>query len=86
MCLAIPAKVVTIDTDTAMARVALGEINKEISIALLEDVQVGDYVLVHVGYALNKLDREQAERTLRLFAEAGIAPDPAPDPAPNLAP
>jgi len=71
MCLAIPAKIVSIDSanDTAMA--AVGEIQKEISLALVEDVKVDDYVLIHVGFALEKLDPDEAQKTLELFAELG---------------
>jgi hydrogenase expression/formation protein HypC len=72
MCLALPAKVLVIDAMTDMATVALGDVRKEISLALVEDVRVDDFVLIHVGYALNKLSEEEAERTLRLFAEAGL--------------
>jgi hydrogenase expression/formation protein HypC len=76
MCLAIPVKVVELGAgDTAI--VDLGGVRKEISLALLADVQVGDYVILHVGYALSKLDPEEAERTLALFAElneSGTAP------------
>ncbi len=69
MCHAIPAQIVTIDQQTDTATVALGEVKKDVSLALVQDVQVGDYVLVHVGYALNKISTEEAERTLQLFAE-----------------
>ena len=70
MCLAIPAQVVELrDGDNAV--VDLAGVRKEISLALVEDVQVGDYVIVHVGYALNKLDPEEAAKTLKLFAELG---------------
>jgi hydrogenase expression/formation protein HypC len=72
MCLAVPAKVITIDRDTDMATVALGEIEKQVSTALLDEVEVNDYVLVHVGYALHKISEEEAEKTLGLFAEAGL--------------
>jgi len=72
MCLAIPARVNAIDPETDMARVAVGEIEKEVSLALVEDVAIGDYVLVHVGYALNKISVEEAEKTLAMFAEAGL--------------
>ncbi|OQX32541.1 MAG: hydrogenase assembly protein HupF [Candidatus Sedimenticola endophacoides] len=72
MCLALPARVVALDMDADMATVALGEVRKEISLALVEDVAIGDYVLIHVGYALNKLSPDEAERTLALFAEAGL--------------
>ena len=73
MCLALPAKVVAIDEQTDMATVALGEVKKDVSLALVDDVQVGDYVLVHVGYALNKVSAEEAELTLKLFAQAGLS-------------
>lgn len=72
MCLAIPAKVVELGADDK-AIVDLGGIQKEISLALLADVQVGDYVILHVGYALSKLDPEEAEKTLALFAEMSDA-------------
>ena len=72
MCLALPAKVVSIDADNAMATVLLGEVKKSISLALVDDVQVDDFVLIHVGYALNRISEEEAERTLALFAEAGL--------------
>ena len=68
MCLAIPVKVVAIGADDS-AIVDLGGVRKEVSLALLSDVQVGDYVILHVGYALSKLDPEEAEKTLALFAE-----------------
>ena len=77
MCLALPAKVVAIDGVTDMATVALGEVKKEVSLALVEDVAVDDFVLIHVGYALNKVSPEEAERTLRLFAEAGLTEEAA---------
>ncbi len=72
MCLALPAKVIAIDEATDMATVALGEVKKEISLALVDDVQLGDFVLIHVGYALNRVSPEEAELTLKLFAEAGL--------------
>ena len=72
MCLAIPVKVVAVGHDET-AIVDLGGVRKEISLALLTDVQVGDYVILHVGYALSKLDPEEAEKTLALFAEMNEA-------------
>lgn len=71
MCLAIPAKVVELE-DGDMAVVAVEGVKKRISTALLDEVAVGDYVLIHVGYALHKLSPEEAARTLELMAEAGI--------------
>jgi hydrogenase expression/formation protein HypC len=70
MCLAIPAQVVELRPDDN-ALVDLAGVRKEISLALVEGVAVGDYVIVHVGYALNKLDPEEAAKTLKLFAEIG---------------
>ena len=77
MCLAIPARVAELqDNDTAV--VELGGVRKQISLALVDGVSVGDYVIVHVGYALNRLDPDEAAKTLALFAEIGeeIAPSP----------
>jgi len=68
MCLAIPARLVELRPDD-QAVVDLGGIRKDISIALVADVQVGDYVIVHVGHAIGTIDPEEAERTLALFAE-----------------
>jgi hydrogenase expression/formation protein HypC len=68
MCLAIPVRVVELAApDTAI--VDLGGVRKDISLALVDDVQVGDYVILHVGYALQKLDTQEAERTLALFRQ-----------------
>lgn len=73
MCLAIPVKVIELRGDE-LAVVDLDGIRKEISLALVDDVQVGDYVILHVGYALSKLDPDEAQRTLALFAELPKAP------------
>jgi len=73
MCLAIPARVVALPAPD-VARIDLSGVQKEISLALLDDVAIGDYVIVHVGYALTKLDPLEAERTLATFAEAGLLP------------
>ncbi len=70
MCLAIPARVVTLDGGD-QATVDLGGVRKAISLALVDGVEPGDYVIVHVGYALSRLDAEEAEATLALFREAG---------------
>jgi len=72
MCLAIPAQVVALEPASQSAIVSLGAVKKRISVALLEDVSEGDFVLVHVGYALNKVSPEEAERTLALMREAGL--------------
>ena len=72
MCLALPAQVVELRPDD-MAVVDLAGVKKEISLALVDEVKLGDYVIVHVGYALNKLDPEEADKTLQLFAELAAA-------------
>jgi hydrogenase expression/formation protein HypC len=73
MCLALPARIVALpDPDTAV--VEIGGVQKRISLALVDDVAVGDYVIVHVGYALTRLDPDEAARTLATFAEAGVYP------------
>lgn len=72
MCLAIPARVVELP-DPEHAIVDLGGVRKEISLALVDGVGNGDYVIIHVGYALQRLDTQEAERTLALFAELGAA-------------
>lgn len=70
MCLAMPARVVDVLPDE-MAIIELGGVTREISTGLVEDVAVGDYLIVHVGYALSRIDPEEAERTLALFDELG---------------
>jgi hydrogenase expression/formation protein HypC len=72
MCLALPVRVVELkDGDRAV--VDLGGVRKEVSLALVEGVAVDDYVILHVGYALTRLDPAEAERTLATFAAAGLA-------------
>ncbi|WP_081159945.1 HypC/HybG/HupF family hydrogenase formation chaperone [Ensifer aridi] len=71
MCLAIPVQVKEVLPDD-MAKVTLGGVSKIISTALVDDVKVGGYVVLHVGYALAKIDPEEAERTLALIREATI--------------
>ena len=69
MCLAIPAEVVAITDDKQTATVSLDGVRKDISLALLDHVDIGDFVLVHVGYALNRVSPDEAARTLALMAE-----------------
>jgi hydrogenase expression/formation protein HypC len=71
MCLAIPIRVEDL-LPGDMARVTLSGVSKIVSIALLENVRIGDYLLIHVGYALACLDPEEAERTLALMREAAV--------------
>jgi hydrogenase expression/formation protein HypC len=68
MCLAIPALVVKrLEGDDAL--IDLGGVRKSISLALVPDAAEGDYVIVHVGYAISCLDPDEAQKTLALFAE-----------------
>lgn len=71
MCLAIPIRVEALLPDD-MARVTLGGVSKAVSIALIEKVRVGDYLLIHAGFALTRLDPDEAERTLALMHEAAV--------------
>lgn len=66
MCLAIPTQLIELRPG-ALALVELGGIRKEISVALVPDAVVGDYVIVHVGHAIGQIDPEEAERTLAMF-------------------
>jgi hydrogenase expression/formation protein HypC len=68
MCLALPARVVEL-LPGHRAVVDLGGVRKEVSIDLVDDAQVDDYVIIHVGYAIGKIDPEEAQRTLALFVE-----------------
>lgn len=72
MCLAIPALITEIAPGGEQGRVSLGGVVREISLALLEEAAVGDYVLVHVGYALNRISPDEAARTLELMRESGL--------------
>jgi hydrogenase expression/formation protein HypC len=70
MCLAIPAEITELLPEQ-MAKVSLDGVIKQISVALIENPQVGDYVVVHVGFALARIDAEEARRTLKLLDELG---------------
>lgn len=72
MCLAIPAKITEL-MENNMAMADVGGVSHTISLSLVEDVKLGDYVIVHVGFALSKMDPEEAARTLELFAEYNAA-------------
>ncbi len=67
MCLAIPALIKSIEGKEADAEI--GGISRRISLWLTPEAKVGDYALVHTGYAINILDKEEAEETLKLFEE-----------------
>ncbi|MCF8028232.1 MAG: HypC/HybG/HupF family hydrogenase formation chaperone [Desulfobacteraceae bacterium] len=67
MCLAIPSKIVAVDGDTAV--IDVDGVRREASLMLVEDVCVGDYVIVHAGYAISRLDADAAEESLELMRQ-----------------
>jgi hydrogenase expression/formation protein HypC len=69
MCLAIPGRIVAIEDN--LATVDINGVVTRADITLLENLSVGDFVLVHAGFAIQKYDREDAEETLRIFRELG---------------
>ena len=74
MCLAIPGKIVEIvDAENQIAKVEVGGVKRNVSIGMLgeDEARVGDYVLIHVGFAMSKVDEQQAEETLRVLKEIG---------------
>ncbi|MEW5843575.1 MAG: HypC/HybG/HupF family hydrogenase formation chaperone [Bacteroidota bacterium] len=78
MCLAIPGKIISIDNsnpELKMAKVDFAGVMKNVCIEWLPDVQTGEYVLVHVGFALNKIDVEDAEKTLADLRAMGELPE-----------
>jgi hydrogenase expression/formation protein HypC len=83
MCLAIPGKVMEIDRRTApvMGNVDFAGITRSVCLEWLPEVVEGDYVIVHVGFAISKLDEEEALETLRILREMGDLPQ-APEAAP----
>jgi hydrogenase expression/formation protein HypC len=73
MCLAVPVRVAQLLPDQ-MAKVSLDGVSKTISVALVDDVAVGDYVILHVGFALSKVDAQEAERTLAMIRDIAGTP------------
>ncbi len=72
MCLAIPGKIVEIvDMENHLAKVDVGGVRRNVNIGILDDVVVGDYVLIHVGFAMTKIDEKEAAETLRVLNEIG---------------
>src|SRR3954470_4629255 len=74
MCLAVPGRVISLEDrdDTLMAEVDFGGVRKEVCLEYLPDVAVGEYVVVHVGFAIQRLDEESATATLDSFERLGI--------------
>jgi hydrogenase expression/formation protein HypC len=73
MCLGVPGRIESVwDTEaTRMARVDFGGVHKDVCLAYLPDLQVGDYAIVHVGFAISQVDEDSARETLRLFEQIG---------------
>lgn len=73
MCLAVPGKILDCDEASGAreGRVQFGGIVRHVRLDFVPEVQVGDYVMVHVGFAISRVDAEEAERTLQLLAEMG---------------
>jgi len=72
MCLAIPGRIIEmVDGANGVAKVDVSGVRRNVNIALLDGADVGDYVLIHVGFALSKVDEKEAEETLRMLQELG---------------
>lgn len=74
MCLAIPSKVVTIENE--MAVIDVDGVRRNASLIMLDDVKVGDYVIVHAGFAISKVDEAAAEESLKLLRQLADMADP----------
>ena len=74
MCLGIPGKITSTfdDSGMRMGKVDFGGIQKEVCLAAVPEAEIGDYVIVHVGFAITRLDEESAQETLALFRELGV--------------
>lgn len=73
MCLGIPGRVIEVlDTDPVMGKVDFDGIVKEVCLAYLPDIEVGDYTIVHVGFAIQRLDEQSANETLALIRQMGV--------------
>lgn len=76
MCLGIPGQItstwVNSETNLPMARVDFGGVGKEVCLALQPDAEVGDYVIVHVGFAISRIDQAEAQQTLELLTQMGV--------------
>lgn len=77
MCLAVPGKITKIreEMGTRMATIDFDGVTKDICLAYLPDIGVGDYAIVHVGFAISRIDEESALETLAMFRELGILED-----------
>lgn len=72
MCLGIPGQIVSvIDADNAMAMVEIGGVRRPVNVSFVDGAEVGDWVLVHVGFAMSRIDADEAARTLEVLEELG---------------
>lgn len=71
MCLSIPAEIIALDGD--MAKVSIGGAITDASVQLIEDPKVGDFVLLHTGFAIERISPEEAEENMRYLKELGLA-------------
>lgn len=74
MCLAIPGKIVEmVDMENRIAKVDVGGVRRNVNVGMLEEneVAIGDYVLIHVGFAMTKIDEKEADETMRILREIG---------------
>ncbi|KAB7650714.1 HypC/HybG/HupF family hydrogenase formation chaperone [Sutterella faecalis] len=71
MCLAVPAEILSVSPNGADAMASIGGIEKPVDVSLIDHPVPGDWVIVHVGFALNRIDAKEAEETLRILASAG---------------
>ena len=78
MCLGVPGKVVEVTTDAlgmAMGKVSFGGIQKEVCLSFLPEIQVGEYVIVHAGFAISQIDEEEAAKTFEILRQMGDLDD-----------
>jgi hydrogenase expression/formation protein HypC len=74
VCLGIPAEIVElVDADSGIAKAEISGVRRKVSVALCPEAQVGDWVLVHVGFALSRIDEDEARETLALLEQMGEA-------------
>jgi hydrogenase expression/formation protein HypC len=86
MCLAVPGKVLTKENigGVEVGQVQFGGITRQVSLGFVPEAEVGDYVMVHVGFAISRVDAEEAQRTYELLEQLGaleaeLGPEPVPD-------
>jgi hydrogenase expression/formation protein HypC len=90
MCLAVPGKVLTKETigGVEVGQVQFGGITRQVALGFVPEAEVGDYVMVHVGFAISRVDAEEAQRTYELLEQLGaleaeLGPEAVAEPAPS---